>query len=130
VAVLTNAALLVAGVVLELRPRFSSDVWTGAALAALALVNLGALRLVPSGPFTRQLYQRLRRIGLFANAILLTLAAVLLAGSLIDLRTSALELVGSLALLAPPALTFLALLGRRSTATAPLEKPSEPSAAP
>lgn len=129
-AVLTNAALLVAGVALELRPRFSSDVWTGAALAALAIVNLGALRLVPSGPFTRRLYERLRRIGLIANAILLGLAVVLLAGSLGDLRTSALELVGSLALLAPPALTFMALLGRRSTATTTLENPPEPPAAP
>ncbi|MGE0452627.1 MAG: hypothetical protein AB7O37_04475 [Vicinamibacteria bacterium] len=119
VAVLTNAVLLVAGVVLELRPRFSSDVWTGAALAALAIVNLGALRLVPTGPFTRELYRRLRRIGLIANAILLALAAVLFAGSLIDLRTTSLEFVGSLSLLAPPALTFLALLGRRSGADGP-----------
>lgn len=116
---LTNAALLVAGVALELRPRFSSDVWTGAALAALALVNLGALRLVPSGPFTRQLYRRVRRIGLIANATLLGLAVVLLVGSLVDLRTSSLEFVGSLALLAPPGLTFAALLGRRARADEP-----------
>ncbi len=123
-AVLTNAVLLVAGVALELRPRFSSDVWTGAALAALAIVNLGALRLVPSGPFTRQLYHRVRRIGLIANAILLGLALVFLAGSLVDVRTTSLEFVGSLALLAPPALTFLALLGRRSGTDEPVPGPS------
>ena len=58
----------------------------------------------------------MRRIGLIANAILLALAVVLLAGAVVDLHTSALELVGSLALLAPPALTFLALRGRRSDA--------------
>lgn len=126
---LTNAALFVAGVLLELRPRFSSDVWTGAALAALALVNLGALRLVPSGPFTRQLYLRLRRIGLLANAILLALATLLFVGSLVDLRTSSLEFVGSLTLLVPPGLTFLALRGRRS-GEPPVESPSEPAATP
>jgi hypothetical protein len=107
VAVLLNVALFGAGVYFQARPRDPPDVWSAGGVAAVAVVNSASLTISRRGPVSERFVLRLRRIALFANTLLLTVAVVIVAlSALRDWRHAVLHWV---ALAVPPLLTVAAL---------------------
>ena len=104
---LLNVALFCAGVYFQAHPRDRHDLWSASAVAAVAIVNSAALTVSMRAPASAHLVARLRRIALFANALLIATAAVIVALS--ALRDWRHALLHGLALGLPPLLTFLAL---------------------
>ncbi len=105
-AVLLNAVLFAVGVYFEMRPRDRRDVFSAAGVAVVAVMNSAALT-VPAVGLVARLVVRLRRIALFANAMLLPVAAVIVVlEGLSDWRHLALHFG---ALVMPPAVTLAAL---------------------
>jgi hypothetical protein len=97
----------------EVHPRDRHDRWSAAGVAAIAVLNSAALS-VPSGrALSSRVLQRVRRIALIANSLLLVAAALFV--SLEALRNWEHALAHGVALLLPPIATLLALqqLGQR-----------------
>jgi hypothetical protein len=107
IAVALNALLFAVGVYFELHPRDRHDLWSSAGVAAVALVNSAALTVPAAGPVSPRFMQRLRRIALLANSLLLVLAALIVA--LETLHDWEHAMLHGLALLVPPLLTVAAL---------------------
>ena len=113
-AVLLNLALFAVGVYFEMHPRDRHDLWSAAAVGAVAILNSAALT-VPASGAAQSFIVRLRRIALFANSILLIVAVlIVLIEALQGWRRIALH---ALALVLPPAVTLFAL--RREMAAPP-----------
>jgi len=109
-AVLLNAVLFGVGVYFEMRPRDRRDVFSAAGVAAVAVVNSAALT-VPAIGLAARFVARLRRIALFANSMLLPLAAtIVVLEGLQDWRQVALHFG---ALVMPPVVTLAALRHER-----------------
>ncbi len=107
VAVAMNAVLFAVGVYFELHPHDRHDLWSAAGVAAVALLNSGALTLPATAPSSARLVLRLRRIALIANTLLLLTAALIVAlETLLDGRHATLH---GAALVVPPLLTIAAL---------------------
>jgi hypothetical protein len=107
VAVALNALLFAVGIYFELHPHDRHDVWSAAGVAAVALLNSGALTLPPAAPVSARFVLRLRRIALIANTLLLlTAVAIVTLEALLDGRHAALH---GAALVVPPLLTIAAL---------------------
>jgi hypothetical protein len=104
-AVLMNFVLFVAGLYFQAHARDKRDLWTAGGVAGVAVLNSGALTISRQGPGGR-LAGRLRRIALFANTILLAVAAVIVVSALRDWRDAVLH--GTMLFL-PPLLTLAAL---------------------
>jgi hypothetical protein len=109
-ALLTNAGQFLLGATLEAKPSLRGDAWSGSALAAIAIINSAALLLAAQWRGHERLRGRVRRISLFANAMLLLVGGALGVGFLQAPGVSGLETVATLGLLAPPLLTAAALL--------------------
>jgi hypothetical protein len=107
VAVALNAFLFAVGVYFELHPHDRHDLWSAAGVAAVALLNSGALTVAPAAPVSAHFVLRLRRIARIANSLLLLTALVIVAlEALLDGRHAALH---GAALVVPPLLTIVAL---------------------
>lgn len=107
VAVLLNLALVGAGLYFQAHPRGRVDLWAAGGVAAVALVNSAALAVSRRGPAGESFVARLRRIALFANALLLAAASVLVALS--ALRGWRHAVLHGVMLLFPPLITIVAL---------------------
>lgn len=107
VAVAMNAALFAVGVWFEVHPRDRHDLWSAAGVAAVALLNTAALTITPSRAVGARVVQRLRRIALLANGLLLLTAAVIV--GLETFSDSGHAALHGLALLLPPLITVVAL---------------------
>jgi hypothetical protein len=106
-AVLMNVVLFAAGLYFQAHARDRRDLWTAGGVAGVAVLNSAALTVSRRGPGGARVVDRLRRISLFANSILLVVAAVIVAfASLREWLDAALH--GTL-LFFPPLLTLLAL---------------------
>jgi hypothetical protein len=105
-AVLMNFVLFGAGLYFQAHPRDKRDLWTAGGVAGVAVLNSAALTVSPRGG-TSRLVDRLRRIALFANTILLAVAAVIVAFA--TLRDWQYALLHGTMLFVPPLLTLLAL---------------------
>lgn len=105
-AVLMNFVLFAAGLYFQAHPRDKRDLWTAGGVAGVAVLNSAALTVSGRGP-AGHLVSRLRRIALFANTILLAVAAVIVALS--ALRDWQYALLHGTMLFVPPLLTLLAL---------------------
>lgn len=104
-ALALNAVLFLAGLYFQAHPHDRRDLWTAGGVAGIALVNSASLTL-PGDDGGRRVV-RLRRIALYANTILVAVAAVIVAFSALrDLRQALLH--GAL-LLVPPLVTVAAL---------------------
>jgi hypothetical protein len=111
-ALALNAALYLVGVYFELWPHFRTDVWSAAALSAIAVANSAALNTGTQGSGERHLRRRLRRIALLGSSLLA--GGTLLLAVLEALGGSSLGALTSLVLLLPPALSAAAILDDRS----------------
>jgi hypothetical protein len=109
-ALLLNLGQFLLGIWLEGNPSLRGDVWSGGALAAIAVFNSAALILAGGWGGYDHLHTRVRRISLFMNGILLLAGAALTIGFLQAPGVSGLETVATLGLLLPPLLTAAALL--------------------
>jgi hypothetical protein len=107
-AVLMNFVLFGAGLYFQAHARDKRDLWTAGGVAAVAVLNSAALTVSREGRTTR-VVDRVRRIALFANTILLTVAAAIVLLS--TLRDWQYALLHGTMLLVPPLLTVLALRG-------------------
>ena len=106
-AVLLNVALFGAGLYFQAHPRDRHDLWSAGGVAAVAIVNSAALSVPTRDHAGARFVARLRRIALFANALLLAAAGVIvLVSALRDWRHAVLL---GVALGVPPLLTMLAL---------------------
>ena len=105
-AVLMSLVLFGAGLYFQAHARDKRDLWTAGGVAGVAVVNSAALTISRQGPAAR-VVDRLRRIALFANTILLAVAALIVAVS--ALRDWRYALLHGTMLFAPPLLTLLAL---------------------
>ena len=105
-AVLMNFVLFGAGLYFQAHPRDKRDLWTAGGVAGVAVVNSASLTVSREGP-TSRLVDRLRRIAVFANTILLAVAAVIAALS--ALRDWQYAILHGAMLFVPPLLTLLAL---------------------
>ena len=105
-AVLMNVVLFAAGLYFQAHARDKRDLWTAGGVAGVAVLNSAALTVSREGPVSR-LVDRLRRIALFANTILLAVAAVIVALS--ALRDWQYALLHGTMLFVPPLMTLLAL---------------------
>jgi hypothetical protein len=105
-AVLMNFVLFVAGLYFQAHARDKRELWTAGGVAGVAVLNSGALTISRQGPGGSRLVDRLRRIALFANTILLAAAAVIVVSALRDWQYAVLH--GTMLLL-PPLLTLAAL---------------------
>ncbi len=106
-AILMNAVLFVAGLYFQAHARDKRDLWTAGGVAGVAVLNSGALTISRQGPGGSRLVDRLRRIALFVNSILLAAAAaIVLLSALKDWQYALLH--GAM-LFVPPLLTLLAL---------------------
>jgi hypothetical protein len=104
-AVLLNVVLFGAGLYFQAHPHDRRDLWAASGVAAVALLNSGALSFSPER-FGARFVARLRRIALFANALLLAAAVVIAAlSTLRDWRQAVLHGM----LVVPPLLTSVAL---------------------
>src|SRR5512136_2349520 len=77
-AVLMNFVLFAAGLYFQAHARDKRDLWTAGGVAGVAVLNSAALTVSREGRTTR-IVDRLRRIALFANTILLAVAAAIVA---------------------------------------------------
>jgi hypothetical protein len=106
-AVLLNVVLFGIGIYFELHPRDRHDLWSAAAVAGVAVVNSGALTLVPGHYVSARLIPRLRRIATIANSLLLLVALVVVGfEAYLDWEHATLH---GVALVVPPLLTITAL---------------------
>ena len=106
-AVLLNVVLFGTGLYFQAHPRDRHDLWSAGGVAAVAIVNSAALSVPTRGRAGARFVARLRRIALFANALLLLAAAVIVALSAMrDWRHAVLH---GVALAVPPLLTIVAL---------------------
>jgi len=106
-AVLLNVVLFGTGLYFQAHPRDRHDLWSAGGVAAVAIVNSAALSVPTRGRAGARFVARLRRIALFANALLLVTAAVIVALSAMrDWRHAVLH---GVALAVPPLLTIVAL---------------------
>ena len=102
----SDGFLFAVGVYFELHPHDRHDLWSAAGVAAVALLNSGALTLPPTA-VSAHFVLRLRRIARIANSLLLLMALVIVAlETLLDGRHAALH---GVALVVPPLLTIVAL---------------------
>ena len=107
VAVALNVVLFGTGLYFQAHPHDRRDQWTAGGVAGVALVNTAALTIPRGGPEGARRVGRLRRIALYANTILLAVAAVIVVLSASrDLRMAVLH---GVMLLVPPLLTVVAL---------------------
>ena len=111
-ALALNAGLYLVGVYFEVWPYFRTDVWSAAALSAIAVANSAALNTRTEGSGARHLRRRLRLMALVVSALLA--GASLLLAVLEGLRGSSIGALTSLVLLLPPALSAAAILDDRS----------------
>ncbi len=105
-AVLMNFVLFAAGLYFQAHARDRRDLWTAGGVAGVAVLNSAALTVSRVGR-TARVVDRLRRIALFANTILLTVAAAIVALS--TLRDWQYALLHGTMLFVPPLVTVLAL---------------------
>jgi hypothetical protein len=105
-AVLMNFVLFAAGLYFQAHARDKRDLWTAGGVAAVAVLNSAALTVAREGRTTR-VVDRLRRIALFANTILLAVAAGIVALSMF--RDWQYALLHGTMLFVPPLLTLVAL---------------------
>jgi hypothetical protein len=101
-----NFVLFAAGLYFQAHARDKRDLWTSGGVAGVAVLNSAALTVSREGPATR-LVDRLRRIALYANTILLAVAAAIVV--LATLRDWQYALLHGTMLFVPPLLTLLAL---------------------
>lgn len=107
-ALLLNAAAFLIGVYFVVRPRDRRDVLSAAGVAAAAVLSAAALTVAATGE-ARSLVLRLRRIALFVNAILVSIAVVIVTlEGLRDWR----RLAPHAGLVVPPLVSIVALRGR------------------
>ncbi len=107
VAVVLNVVLFATGLYFQAHPLDRHDLWSAGGVAAVAIVNSAALTVSRRGPVGERFVTRLRRIALFANTLLLSVAVVIVVlSALRDWRHAVLH--GAL-LLVPPLLTVVAL---------------------
>jgi hypothetical protein len=104
--VLLNVVLFVAGVYFQAHPRDRRDLWAAGGVAGVAVLNAAALTIPRRGPAGARRVDRVRRIALFANTILLAVAAIVVVSVLRDVRQAVLH---ASMLLVPPLLTVVAL---------------------
>ncbi len=107
VAVMLNVVLFGAGLYFQAHPRDRRDLWTAGGVAGVAVLNSAALTVSRQGPAGTHLVDRLRRIALLANTILLAVAAVIV--TLAALREWRYAVLHGAMLLVPPLLTLVAL---------------------
>jgi hypothetical protein len=105
-----NLALFSVGLFFEIHPRDRHDRWSAAGVAAVAVLNSAALSLPPLRGLAGRLVQRVRRIALFAN-VLLVLFAVLAVG-VVGAADPEMAAGHALGLVLPPLVTLGALHGR------------------
>ena len=101
-----NFVLFAAGLYFQARARDKRDLWTAGGVAGVAVLNSAALTVSREG-LANRLVGRLRRIALFANTILLAVAAAIVVFS--TLRDWQYALLHGTMLFVPPLLTLLAL---------------------
>jgi hypothetical protein len=106
-AVLMNFVLFGAGLYFQGHSRDKRDLWTAGGVAGVAVLNSAALTISRRGPAGTRVVDRLRRIALFANTILLAVAAVIVVLS--ALRDWQYALLHGTMLFVPPLVTLLAL---------------------
>ena len=105
-AILMNFVLFAAGLYFQAHARDKRELWTAGGVAGVAVLNSAALTVAREGA-TARLVDRLRRIAMFANAILLAVAALIVALS--ALRDWQYAVLHGTMLFVPPLLTLLAL---------------------
>ena len=105
-ALAVNAGLLAAGIWLELHPRSRADVWRGAAIWVLGLVNVLAVTLAGRPTLRLRPRYRLWRIAFLTNSVLLIVALGLTGAALAHEPAQAIPYA---LLLLPAGLTLLAL---------------------
>ena len=105
-AILMNFVLFAAGLYFQAQARDKRELWTAGGVAGVAVLNSAALTVAREGA-TARLVDRLRRIAMFANAILLAVAALIVALS--ALRDWQYAVLHGTMLFVPPLLTVLAL---------------------
>ena len=105
-AVLLNFLLFGTGLYFQAHPRDRLDLWSAGGVVAVAIVNSAALT-VPRGAVGGHLVARLQRIALFANALLLgTACVVVVLSAYRDWHHAVLH---GVMLVVPPLLTIVAL---------------------
>ncbi|HSD67668.1 MAG TPA: hypothetical protein VLF95_13260 [Vicinamibacteria bacterium] len=105
-AVVLNLVLFGSGLYFQAHPRDRVDLWSAGGVVAVAIVNAAALTL-PRRSAGRRLVARLQRIALFANALLLgTACVVVVLSAFRDWHHAVLH---GVMLVVPPLLTIVAL---------------------